>query len=90
MADEQQAWNADLNIDEELPPAWKSNEELDAESELTVTEHRDQAAESATHAEQQRLSEALEGDRAVPEGVSEDVASSPARRGRDHPERDDT
>ena len=88
MANENERRTEDVEGEQELPPVWPRNEMVDAESELTVTEHRDHAAGTATQAEQQRLSEALDGERAVPEGASEDVVSSPARRGMDHPDRE--
>lgn len=72
-------------LDETLAPIWKENEVIDEEEELTITHHRDKATEEEPGPEDVRLDEALEGDRAIPPESSEDVVSSPARRGRDRP-----
>lgn len=60
---------------------WESNEERDENEELVVTEQRDSDAPAVTADSEESIEATSDDPREVIEQFSEDVESSPARRG---------
>lgn len=65
------------------------SDEVGADEELTVTDHRDAAEERVSPEEEQDVETAEDGPREALEVLGEDVASSPAQRGQTPVEGDD-
>lgn len=63
---------------------WEQNEEVDENEELVATDHRDESSEHVTPEEEQAVETMTDDPREALEELGEDVASSPARRGREH------
>lgn len=62
---------------------WEPTDEIDENEELVVTDHRDEASEHVTPDEEQAVETTADSPREALEELGEDVASSPARRGRE-------
>lgn len=64
------------------------NEEIDEETELVATDHRDEAEEAVPPEDEESVETLHEDPREAMEELGEDVASSPARRAHDEPQED--